>query len=224
MKRINRLLNITKARIDAFLDTLDKPEIIFPQLLKELNEQINETGKAEAKALSAVKGDRRRLDAAIGKSQRYEEGAQLAVNAGDMETARQAVAAHMHSEKEVEECRRILEISESAYHTAMQVRRQLQDSLHELKLRKDEILTRAKTAQIKTNANAVLVGTDGILEAVARMEAGVETSESTVEIQSKLRQTLGASFPYERIKELESNAEVDRRLEELKKKIKPDPA
>ena len=222
MKRINRLKSITKARIEAFLGSLEKPEIIFPQLLKELADKVAEAGKAEAKALSAVKADRRRLDAAIGKTKRFEEGSQLAVKAGDIQTARQAIAAQIKAEKEQSQVRGSLEFSESAYNSAKSARQQLQQNLEELKLKKDQIIARAKSVENKKAVNDVVRGTESILDAVARMESKVEECEDQIESQSEIAQTLGAGFTYERARELESNAEVDRRLNEIKKKILSD--
>ena len=222
MKRINRLKSITKARIEAFLGSLEKPEIIFPQLLKELADKVAEAGKAEAKALSAVKADRRRLDAAIGKAKRFEEGSQLAVKAGDIQTARQAIAAQIKAEKEQSQVRGSLEFSESAYNSAKSARQQLQQNLEELKLKKDQIIARAKSVENKKAVNDVVRGTESILDAVARMESKVEECEDQIESQSEIAQTLGAGFTYERARELESNAEVDRRLNEIKKKILSD--
>ena len=222
MKRINRLKSITKARIEAFLGSLEKPEIIFPQLLKELADKVAEAGKAEAKALSAVKADQRRLDAAIGKTKRFEEGSQLAVKAGDIQTARQAIAAQIKAEKEQSQVRGSLEFSESAYNSAKSARQQLQQNLEELKLKKDQIIARAKSVENKKAVNDVVRGTESILDAVARMESKVEECEDQIESQSEIAQTLGAGFTYERARELESNAEVDRRLNEIKKKILSD--
>jgi len=219
---MKRLKSITKARIEAFLGSLEKPEIIFPQLLKELADKVAEAGKAEAKALSAVKADQRRLDAAIGKTKRFEEGSQLAVKAGDIQTARQAIAAQIKAEKEQSQVRGSLEFSESAYNSAKSARQQLQQNLEELKLKKDQIIARAKSVENKKAVNDVVRGTESILDAVARMESKVEECEDQIESQSEIAQTLGAGFTYERARELESNAEVDRRLNEIKKKILSD--
>ncbi len=70
--------------------------------------------------------------------------------------------------------------------------------------------------------NEIIGGSESILDAVARMEAKVEENEAQCEIQSEIVQTLGASFPYERVRELESNVEVDRRLDDIKKRFKFD--
>ena len=54
----------------------------------------------------------------MGKVIRFKEGAVLAVKANEIDTARQAIAAQIQAEKEVEKCRNDLVISESAYYSA----------------------------------------------------------------------------------------------------------
>ena len=224
MGRISRLKTITKSRIEAFLASLEKPEIILPQLIREMEQKVQETARAEAKALSAVKGDRRRLDAALGKIVRFKEGAVLAVKANEIDTARQAIAAQIHAEREVEKRRDDLVISESAYNSASQVRNQLRQNLRELKLKKDDILKRCKEIRRERSFNEKLDSfssgaSQNILDMVARMESKVDETEAEVEIRDEITRALGVSFPYERVKVLESDAEVDRRLNEIKEKI-----
>lgn len=224
MGRISRFKTITKSRIEAFLASLEKPEIILPQLIREMEEKVQETARAEAKALSAVKGDRRRLDAGLGKVVRFEEGAVLAVKANEIDTARQAIAAQIQAEKDVKKCRDDLVISESAYNSASQVRNQLRQNLEELRLKKNDILKRSKelgrerSFNEKLNSFSTGAGKN-ILDMVARMESKVDEAEAEVEIRDEITRTLGVSFPYERVKALESDAEVDRRLNEIKEKI-----
>jgi len=192
--------------------------------MREMEEKVKETARAEAKALSAVKGDRRRLDAGLGKIVRFKEGAVLAVKANEMDRARQAIAAHIQAEKEVEKCRNDLVISESAYNSASQVRKQLRQNLKELKLKKNDIIERSREIRRELSLNEKLDSLSSgagknILDMVARMESKVDEAEAEIEIADEITRTLGISFPYERVKVLESDAEVDRRLDEIKGKI-----
>jgi phage shock protein A len=226
MGRIERLKLITKARIEAFLCSIENPEVILPQLIREMADKINEAAKAESKALSAVKADRRRVDTAAGRIDRFEKGAILAVKANEINTARQAIAAQIEAEREAEKCRHSLTVSESAYNAAGSVRRQLQDNLNELKVKKDQILARAYAAeQKKSQAKYMKLTIDNgssILDMVARLEIKVEQAEAEVEIRDQISRTLGLTFPHERVVKLEADAEVGRRLELLKRRIKTD--
>ncbi len=224
MGRINRLKTITKSRIEAFLASLEEPEIILPQLIREMEEKLEEAARAEAKALSAVKADRRRLDARLGKAIRYEKGAALAVKADEMDTARQAIAAQIQAEKDADKCRDGLAVSESAYSSASRACAQLRQNLQDLKLKKEEMLSRSREIRRAQSLSKKLNSlsshkSQSILDMVAKMEIMVDEAEAEIGIQDEITQTLGVSFPYERVRVLESDAEVDRRLEEMKGEI-----
>jgi phage shock protein A len=224
MGKIDRLKRITMARIEAYLDTLEKPEYILPQLVKEMTHQFKEAAGAKAKALSAVKGARRRLDEASGKVLRLENGAKLAIQVNDMDTARQAVAAQIDAEKQLDRCRTELETAEKAYHSAAAVCTQLAANLDQLKEKKTSLLNQHRRQQLSKQLQekytpSVIQPGDDILDAVARMETKVEQQQIELEVQSELAKTLGIDFREERVKQLECDAEVDHRLSEMKKRI-----
>lgn len=220
MGRINRLKRITMARIESFLDSIERPEDVLPQLMEEMQERLTEAVNAEAKALGAAKAERQRFDAVSGRVSRLQSGAKLAVVAKDFETARQAIAAQIEAEKNVKICEQVLSTAESAYQSARQVREQLQNALKDLKARRDQILSRARLVKQKQRLSKVLgSGGGSILDAVARMDAKVYQAEAQIEVRNEISQTLGVAFHEERVEELERDAEVDRRLEELKHQL-----
>ena len=221
MGQIERLKRITKSRIEAFLDSLERPDVIFPQLVKELSAKVKEAANAEAKALTAVKADQRRLDEANGMMLRFETGAIMAFNSDDITMTKQAISAQITAEKKVDSYKRSLEISESAYTAARQVRIQLHDNLKDIKNRKKEILKRHRQSQLQ---NKMLqkgepqspTSTNNIMDAVARMEAKVELEESRNEVQNEISKTLGSAFKVGNLDQLENEAEIQRRLQQLR--------
>jgi phage shock protein A len=215
MKLIERLKRITMGRIEAFLDSVEKPEQILGQLIREMSEQITAAANAEAKALGAVKGSQRRFDETAGRLHRLTEGAALAAKANELELARQAIAAQMQAEQDMEKCRANLEKAEHAYTDASNARKQLTDNLNELKQRKDELI--AKSRNTNTQSQSLEV-TGDILDTVARMEAKIDVDQAKTEIRNEISKTLGLSFDEQRVKNLEQNAEVQRRLNEITKK------
>ena len=103
----------------------------------------------------------------------------------------------------------------------------LQDNLQELKRHKKEILSRIRAAQAKQGLapkHTTFARDDdrSILDFVARMEADLEEEEARIEIHNHVEKTLGLTFEQERVKEFESDEEVDRRLNALKKQLKQD--
>jgi len=215
MKLIERLKRITMGRIESFLDSVERPEDVLPQLIRQMSDQITAAANAEAKSLGAVKGSQRRFDEASGRLHRLTEGASLAAKANEMDLARQAIAAQIQAEQDLEKCRADLEKAEQAYQQASQARKQLMSNLDELKQRKDELITRARQAKIETES---IVISDDILDTVSRMEAKIDVAQAETEIRNEISKTLGLSFDEQRVKKLEQNAEVQRRLNEITKK------
>jgi len=226
MGLISRLKRITRGRIEAFLDSVEDPELILPQLIDELADQVRQAGAAEAKALSAVKSAQRKLDEASGRAARLQRGAELAVQADRMNMARQALAAHLEAERDVEARQTALDSAESAHRDANAVRCQIQAELKDLKARGDEIVARSRAARqkkdlLKTAAKSIDAepGSKSILAEVARMEELVDHAEAEVQVADDLRHALGPTFPDERARDLERDTEVRNRLEALKAKL-----
>lgn len=224
MGKIDRLKRITMERIEAFLDSFEKPEYILPQLLKEIGRLAAEAANAKAKSLSAVKSARSRLDEANGKVSRLENGARLAIRADDIETARQAIAVQIQVEQEAQKRRAELELSEKAYRSSSAVYKQLMTNLATLKEKKAAILKRYRqqqlTRQLQKQYKPFIVDPEkDILGAIARMESKIEQQEIELEVQTELTKTLGISFNEERVQRLERHAQVDQRLNEMKKQL-----
>ena len=59
MGLIQRIRRLTVARIENFLNTVEDPEVIFPQLVREMEDQVRAAISAETKALTALKAAER---------------------------------------------------------------------------------------------------------------------------------------------------------------------
>lgn len=222
MGKIDRLKRITLARIEAFLETLEKPETLLPRLVREMAELTAEAANAKAKALSAVKAARRRLDEANGKVSRLENGVKLAVAADDIETARQAIAVQIQAEQQAQKCRAELELAEKAYQSADAVCIQLNENLTALKEKKKTLLARHRKQQLTKQlqqqyAQSPIDSETDIWETIARMETHLEHQEIQLQVQNELSKTLGPDFNEERIQALERDDQVEQRLKQIKK-------
>ena len=223
MGRISRLKRITRARIEAFLDSIERPEDVLPQLEKEMTQKVTEVANAEAKALSAVLGAQRKVDEATGRAMRLENGARMAIEADDFETSRRAIAALLNAEDNIEQYNHQVASAQTAYADAQRVRKQMQQNLKDLKNRKKEILARNRHAKLNKKAQKQYEATtpngmDDILEMIGRMEAKVDQAESEVQVQNHITQTIEITLDSKELDRKVRDAEVDRRLEELKSK------
>ncbi len=213
---IDRLKRITLGRVEAFLAAQETPETVLPQLVEELAAKVRQSADAEAKALTAVKAAQRRCDEARGRSQRMGQGAHLALQAGDPDLARRALAAQLDAERELDAHLPPLAAAESALESARAARRQLGETLEQVKARRDELIARAKAARARQTAPPQR---GSILDAVARMEEKVGHAEAHADARDEVARTLGPDVVERDLEELRRNAEVERRLQELKARL-----
>jgi phage shock protein A len=228
MSLVRRIRRITTARVEAFLSGIEDPELLFPQLLKEMEEQVRAATEAEAKAMATVKLARRELDDARQRVERLGTGALHAMKQSDEATAREAVEAQIEAEKLVERRDQAVERAEAVHAQARDVRERTASQLDDLRARKDEILNRARLAKtqksIEKTVQGKVVSTGSILDAVEKLERRVEADEAELEVRREMagEGTAGASLETRLVK-LETKAEVETRLAALKQRLSSTP-
>ena len=223
MGLINRIRRLTVARIENFLNTVEDPEIIFPQLVREMEDQVRAAISAETKALAASKAAERDIGGTRKKLDRMVRGAEIAVEKDDNKTARDAVKAQIALEADLKVQDEAAARALRAYEDAKDARMQIEEQLNELRAKKDEILTRARVAKTQQKIEKTVGGrvssTASILDAVVRMEGKVEEAEAELEIRRGMDKSGVTPSLERRLDELERDSEVEKRLAELKKRI-----
>jgi len=219
-----RLHRVTVGKIESFLSRIEDPEVVFPVLVKEMEEQLGAAAEAEAKAAATLKHCQRDVAKQQAQIDRYGNGALAAVQKDNEELARQAIEAQVQAEKAMEFLQRNLEVAGGALEKAGLSRKKIQQQLEELRSKKDEILNRARIAKVHKKIQSTVQGTvgsgDSILDAVARLETKIEEAEAELEIQASFTgETMSFSLE-KRLEELSSESEIDKRLSELKQKAK----
>lgn len=220
-KRIHR---ITVGRIETFLDRAEDPELIFPVLMEEMEKQLKAATEAEAKASAALKAAQRDLKRQQEKADRFGRGAAQALRKGDEETARMSVEAQIDAEKNLAVAQHNVDSATDSLDHANAARRRIQQQIDELRTRKEDILTRARIAKTQKKIQRTVSGsagsTDSILDAVARLEAGVEQAEAELEIQAGMTGALASTPTLERrLRQLDHDNEVDARLSQIRQSI-----
>ena len=110
---------------------------------------------------------------------------------------------------------------------ARAAREETRRQLRNIRAKKDEILTRARVVRTQERVERTVSGptasTGSILDAVAAMEAKVEEKEATLAVRRDMAGAgSGGSGSLERrIDDMNRDAEIDRRMAELKAKHAP---
>ncbi len=222
MGLFKRLHRITVGRIEAFLDRVEDPEVVFPILVKEMEAQLEETAKAESRASANLKQARRELERHQQRLEKYNQGAVLAIKKNDEQTAHLAVEAQIDLERVIELSQQNYDRAVDALEHATASRQRIARQLEELRSKKQELLARVKIVKAQKKVQRSVSGgigcSDSILDSVARLEANIEEAESKLEIQASLNGDDLLYSPLDRqLRELDHEAEVQRRLDEVRK-------
>ncbi len=226
MSIIARIKRVTVGKMEAFLTSVEDPEVVFPQLIKEMEEQVRAATDAEAKAMAAVKASERSRDQAGERLAKLVVGAEAALSQSDEATAREALEAQIQIEAEVARLAEVVATANNSYAEAHSARIQTQNQLDDVRAKKDEILTRARLARSQRKIQRTVQGpsasTGSILDAVSRMESQLEEQEAELAVRKEMTGGGGSASLDRRIDDLHKRQEVERRLAALKAKIKGD--
>ena len=221
MGLIQRIRRITVSRIEAVLASVEDPDLVFPQLVREMEDQVRAATDAEAKAMASVKAAQRELDQVREKIARMEKGTESALSRGDEDTAREAVSVQINLESDISLKENAVSRSQVALEDAREAREQLQQQLEELRAKKSEILTRARVAKNQKRVEKTVSGpvssAKSILDTVAQLESKVEEEEAELEIRREMGAQKGSPSLEKRLSDLETGTEIERRLADLKK-------
>jgi phage shock protein A len=226
-----RVAQMAKANINALLDEAEDPEMMLDQMVRDYTNNIAEAEGAVAQTI----GNLRMLEAdyaedqnavvewgrkALAASQKADEF-RAAGNAADAEKfdnlAKVAIGKQMSAENEVKAAEPHLASQRDVVEKLKSGLASMKDKLGELTSKRDELVARAKSAQAQAQVHDAVKSID-ILDPtseVSRFEEKIRREEAKVQGQAELAaSSLDAQF--ERLDDLDAQAEVEARLAELK--------
>jgi phage shock protein A len=226
-----RVAQMAKANINALLDSAEDPEMMLDQMVRDYTNSIAEAQGAVAQTI----GNLRMLEAdyaedqnavvewgrkALAASQKADEF-RTAGNAADAEKfdnlAKVAIGKQMSAENEVKAAEPHLAAQRDVVEKLKSGLVSMKDKLDQLTSKRDELVARAKSAQAQAQVHDAVKSID-ILDPtseVSRFEDKIRREEARVQGQAELAaSSLDAQF--ERLDDLDAQAEVEARLAELK--------
>jgi len=213
-----RVADVVKANINELLDKAEDPEKMLKQMVIEMEESINQTALAVARAIANEKTLERKIEKARKDSLDWEQKAVKALNSGREDLAKAAL------EKKSLESRNVNDL-EPVYTQARETAQKMRDRLATLKAKLDEARTRQNTLIARSQAAKAEkqisqamagVGSDAFSK-FDKYERKVEQLEAEASAFGELADS-GKRLE-EEFKMLETGSTVDNELNELKKKM-----
>ncbi|XWS22167.1 hypothetical protein CRYUN_Cryun29cG0011600 [Craigia yunnanensis] len=216
MNLFDRFARVVKSYANALLSSFEDPEKILDQAVLEMNDDLVKMRQATAQVLASQKRLENKYKAAQQASEDWYRKAQLALQKGEEDLAREALKRRKSYADNANALKAQLDQQKSVVENLVSNTRLLESKIQEAKSKKDTLKARAQSARTATKVNEMVgnVNTSSALAAFEKMEEKVLAMESEAEALGQLTtDDLEGKFAL-----LESRS-VDDNLANLKKEL-----
>ncbi|XP_072970783.1 membrane-associated protein VIPP1, chloroplastic [Typha angustifolia] len=188
MNLFDRLARVVKSYANAVLSSFEDPEKILEQAVLEMNDDLVKMRQATAQVLASQKRMENKYKAAEQASNDWYRRAQLALEKGDEDLAREALKRRKSYADNASSLKAQLDQQRSVVDNLVSNTRLLESKIAEAKSKKDTLKARAQSAKTATKVSEMLgnVNTSSALSAFEKMEEKVMTMESQAEALNQL--------------------------------------
>jgi phage shock protein A len=219
---VERISTLVRANINDLLDRSEDPEKVIKQLLMDMHTQLLEAKTQVAAAIADQKQLHDHYAEAQTQADEWQHKAEFAVEKGEDDLARQALARRGTFQQTADGFKEQYEQQSLQVGTLKDALAQLEAKIDEAEAKRDLLIARSRRAVAETGIRTTLSGLDqsGALASFERMEDKVDQQEARAAALGELEST----SVKERFAELETSEQVERELAELKAKKTLEPA
>ena len=220
-KRIN---DVISANINDLIDRVEDPERMIKQVIREMEENNRKAKEGVIDAIASEKQLQKELESNRAQSQNWLAKAEEALLKDNEELARSALARKNEHDNI---CKALEPSWQAAKNTSVKLKTQLkalEAKLEEARRKRSSLVARQKAAEARQQMDDTLTSLEAGIRAqtnFSRMEDKVVEMEARTEAMDELSDD---SSQLERdFLEMETNAEIEEELKNLKKKISDQP-
>ncbi|MCT7971666.1 PspA/IM30 family protein [Laspinema olomoucense] len=217
MGLFDRIMRVIRANINSLINKAEDPEKILEQTMIEMQGDLTQLRQAVAVAIATQKRTERQYSQAQSTADEWYRRAQLALQKGDDNLAREALTRRKSYQDTATSMKAQIDQQTRVVEQLKQNMRALEGKIVEARTKKDLYIARARSAQASERLNEMLgnVGTGNAMAAFERMEEKV----MQLEARSEAVASLGGDDLEKKFASLESGGEVDEELTALKAQI-----
>lgn len=218
-KLFKRMSTVVNSELNSMLDKAEDPVKMLDQFMRDMGEDIREVEAAVAKQIANEKMLKRKADDAQAMVDKRQKQAEQALDAGNDDLARRALADKGEHEGQAKTLKESWERAKKDSDGLRDKLDEMKKEYQEMKLKQDSLKARAESAKTRTKMNRTMssIGNDDSKHGFERMEEKVMRFEAEAETSEDLSQesrTLDDEF-----EDLDSKNDVDDELAALKKKM-----
>jgi len=213
---LDRISTLMRANINDMIDRAEDPEKVVKQLITDMNSQLLQVKTQVAASIADEKQLRQKYMDNDAKAAEWQRRAELAVEKGQDDLAREALARRNSFattaegfKEQYEQQSRQVEVLKDAMH-------QLESKVQEATTKQDLLIARSRRAKAETSIRTTLSGMDqsSALGSFARIEEKVARQEA----QAAALGELSTDTTDHRFELLQQEDDIDRQLAALKEK------
>ncbi|KAL6225479.1 hypothetical protein ACLB2K_004329 [Fragaria x ananassa] len=216
MNLFGRIARVLKSYANAIISSFEDPEKIVEQAVLEMNDDLTKMRQATAQVLGSQKRLENKYKAAQQASEDWYQRAQLALQKGEEDLAREALKRRKSFADNAKSLKTQLDQQKIVVDNLVSNTKLLESKIQEARSKKDTLKARAQSAKTASQVSEMVgnVNTSSALSAFEKMEEKVLAMESEAEALGQLTiDDLEAKFVM-----LESSS-VDDDLANLKKEL-----
>ncbi|MCT7979156.1 PspA/IM30 family protein [Laspinema olomoucense] len=217
MGLFDRIMRVIRANINSLINKAEDPEKILEQTMIEMQGDLTQLRQAVAVAIATQKRTERQYSQAQSTADEWYRRAQLALQKGDDNLAREALTRRKSYQDTATSMKAQIDQQTRVVEQLKQNMRALEGKIVEARTKKDLYIARARSAQASERLNEMLgnVGTGNAMAAFERMEEKV----MQLEARSEAVASLGGDDLEKKFASLESGGDVNEELTALKAQI-----
>src|SRR5919199_2277191 len=216
MGLLDRVSTLIRANLNDLLDRAEDPEKTIKQVLIDMNSQLMQVKTQVAASIADEMKLQQRYQENQQKADEWEKKAELAVDKGNDELAKEALSRRNSFRESANGFQQQWQEQHAQVEQLKDALHQLERKIAEAESKRDLLIARHRRAQAETNIRETLagVGKSSAAADFARLEDRVSTEEARAKAARELEgDTLEAQFAA-----LESNSTLDSDLAALKAK------
>ena len=224
MNMMDRFFRVVKSNINNVIQNLEDPEKVLEQAVNDMQSDLIKIRQSYAEVSATQKRMSKQKEQADSNAQEWYKRAQLALQKGDEELAREALSRRQTQVDTAETISKQLTVQTSALDKLYTSMTTLESKIVESKRQKDLMIARARTAKTSVQVSDMLSSISSGSNSVAafdRMKEKVENLEAQADVAGELAaSSTGTSLALEdKFRELDSNSKIDDELNAMKRML-----
>jgi phage shock protein A len=214
MGLFDRIRRVASANLNDLVSKAEDPEKMLEQAILEMQEDLVQLRQGVAQAIAAQKRTEQQYNQAQNDANKWQRNAQLALQKGDENLARQALERKKSSAETANTLKANLDQQSGQTDTLKRSLIALESKISEAKTKKDMLKARISAAKAQEQLQSTVgrIGTSSAMAAFERMEEKVLIQEARAQSAGEL---VGADLESQ-FAALESGSDVDDELAALK--------